>query len=64
MGNLSQYAEQIQGVQSRLDEADSMKENMDDMISKRFEEVSNKMMKSLEGLVCLMLNHCKFIMTV
>ena len=51
MGNLSQYAEQIQGVQSRLDEADSMKENMDDMISKRFEEVSNKMMKSLEGLV-------------
>ena len=51
MGNLSQYAEQIQGVQSKLNEADSIKDNMDEMISKRFEEVSNKMMKSLEGLV-------------
>ena len=51
MGNLSQYAEQIQGVQSKLNEAESIKDNMDEMISKRFEEVSNKMMKSLEGLV-------------
>ena len=51
MGNLSQYAEQIQGVQSKLNEAESIKENIDEVISKRFEEVSNKMMKSLEDLV-------------
>jgi hypothetical protein len=51
MGNLSQYADQIQGVRSRLDEADSIKEDMDDMISKRFEAVSKEMMKSLENLV-------------
>ena len=51
MGNLSQYAEQIQGVQSKLNEAESIKENMDEIISKRFEEVSKRMMKSLEDLV-------------
>ena len=51
MGNLSQYAEQIQGVQSKLNEAESIKDNMDEIISKRFDEVSKRMMKSLEDLV-------------
>ena len=51
MGKLSQFTEGISNIRTQLDDADSVKGNMDSMLEGRFSEVNENLGKAMQNLV-------------